>query len=437
MYNLLDKRSQLAGKTEIDLFSVPATQVAIERAFWEEIHLKHTLTDSGPFEFHIPAQPQYLDFTKNYLYIELDIVTSNGSQISNLFDENNALLVGPINLLGKTLFKQVKVYLNNKTCFDSGDTYAFVSYVETELNYGSDAKRTHLLTSLYARDDYMKMNTLQNTGLVKRSSRFGMGGTVQIMSPIQCDIFNQEKLMLSHTDLRIELHRNTDDFCLMSEENNYKISMKKLSWFVRKVDIASSLALSIENFLTKSSAKYPIRRVLCKTFNIDRNSQDTPHLIVSNGQVPRRLIVTFVDRKAFFGNFNLNPFCFMPYNLREITVTTGGFTFPKTPIELNFTTGKYVHGYVNLLEALGLAQMDRGNSLTLNEFANGYFFHAVDLTADNNDGLAWDLIQEGTCTVRVIFREVLQNDIKMLCFLEYDNLLTIDKNRNVFLDFTT
>jgi len=432
MNSLLDKRSQPAGKSEVELFSLPPTQVAIERAYWTEIFLKHSLTDNGPFEFHIPAEPAYIDLAKNYIFLELSIVNKDGAAVA-------PSLVGPINLLGKTLFKQIKVYLNNKVCMDSGDSYAFVSYLETELNYGNEAKSTHLEAAMYERDKYDKMESRDNDSWLYRSSRFDNGAVVQLMAPVHCDLFNQEKLLLSHMDVRLELHRNSDPFCLLSwdKTNQYRLKINKMSWFVKKVDLAPSLALSFETFLSKDTAKYPIRRMLCKNINIDAGSRDTPNLILTNGQLPRRVILTFLEKTAFFGDYTKNPFNFKPFDVREISINAGGYKYPRNPIELDFKKRQYVHGYVNLLEALNIAQNDRGNSLTLSEFANGFFFYAIDLTPDNSDGTFWELVQEGTCSVRVIFRSDITTDIKMLCFCEYDNLITIDKNRNVFLDYTT
>jgi len=430
MNSLLDKRSEPAGKSEVELFTLPPTQVAIERGYWVETFLKHTITDNGPFEFQIPPTASYIDLAKNYIFMEISISKLDGTNA----DEN----VGPINALGKTLFKQVKVYLNNKLCMDSGDSYAFISYLETELNYGNDAKTTHLETALYERDksDYMDAKT--NPSWAYRASLLLGGRRVQMMAPIHCDLFNQDKLLLSHMDVRLELHRNSDAFCLMSwdKTNQYKINIHKMSWFVRKVDLAPSLALGLERCLNQETAKYPIRRMLCKSMNIDTGSRDTPNLILTNGQIPRRVILTFVEKNSFFGDFTKNPFNFKPFNVREITVTAGSYTFPRNPIEMDFDNRRYVHGYVTLMEALNIANNDKGNSLTLAEFGAGYFFYAIDLTPDSSDGTFWELVQEGTCSVRVVFRSDLTKDIKMLCFCEFDNLLTIDRNRNVFTDYT-
>ena len=104
MTSLLDKRSQPAGKSEVDLFSLPPTQVAIERGYWTEIHLKHTLTDPGPFEFHVPADPSFLDLAKNFLFMELKITKKDGTPVTEPppgADGQPEYAVGPINCKGE------------------------------------------------------------------------------------------------------------------------------------------------------------------------------------------------------------------------------------------------------------------------------------------------------------------------------------------------
>jgi len=58
----------------------------------------------------------------------------------------------PINLIGKTLFNQVKFFLGNKLVYDSSDMYAYRAFLETELNYGHDAKSSHLQATLYNKE---------------------------------------------------------------------------------------------------------------------------------------------------------------------------------------------------------------------------------------------------------------------------------------------
>jgi len=95
-----------------------------------------------------------LDLSKNYIYFMLSIVKSDGSACAITQGANAALqgdLVLPINILGKTFFRQIKVYLNGMLISDSGDKYAYRCFLETELNFRSEAKNALTSSTILAR----------------------------------------------------------------------------------------------------------------------------------------------------------------------------------------------------------------------------------------------------------------------------------------------
>lgn len=54
-----------------------------------------------------------------------------------------------------------------------------------------------------------------------------------------------------------------------------------------------------------------------------------------------------------------NPFTFKkPFDVRQITVAAGAYTFSRNPIEMDFRNGCYSHGYVTLLEASNIVKVN-------------------------------------------------------------------------------
>src|SRR5689334_9135466 len=142
MAKILDQHSSPATTSLLDLFHVPPTQVAIDSSYWHKAHLANSCTNEGPWEFIVNADPHYLQLGKNYIFMKLQIVKEDGKTVPKFDDMPNDApskgtdkRVGPINLIGKTLFKQVKVHLNGKLVSDSGPDYAYRAFLETELNY--------------------------------------------------------------------------------------------------------------------------------------------------------------------------------------------------------------------------------------------------------------------------------------------------------------
>ena len=242
MAKLLDHESIPSTKSELDLFGLPPTQVCIDSGYWHVAKLVNSCTDDGPYEFHIEADPHFLHLSKNYLYMQLHIVNGTGNEIDHAAAQPDE--VGPINIIGKTFIRQVKIQLNGKLAFDSGDMYAFRSYLETELNYGPDAKTGTLSAALYSKDrPSNKVDTNQNDGLRYRSAWFQDSAVVELMAPIHSELFMGDRLFLSNMDLWLQIHRNNDRFCLMSFAANadYKIEVKNMLWYVKKIEVAKSV----------------------------------------------------------------------------------------------------------------------------------------------------------------------------------------------------
>jgi len=445
MAKLIDHNSIPSTKTELDLFSLPPTQVSIESGYWAPIRLVNNCTSSGPWQFYVQANPQYLQLSKNYLWVKLRILKGDGSRLTP--DQpaegvNPAVTgdkVGPINIIGKTLFKQIKVSLNGRQAFDSGDNYAYRAFLETELNYGDAAKSTQLTAALYSKDRPSdKVDTVENQGLTWRQEWFKGSQVVEVMAPIHCELFQTERLLLDNTEMYLELHRNNDAFALMSHTAgaNYKIEVIDMVWFVRKIEILKSVQMGIETTLNHHPAKYPIRRIQVTKLHVSPGRRSVPTNTLFTGQLPRRLVLGFVDMDAYYGNYKKSPFNFKNYSIKKIKLTAGGQVFPREPMEMDFAANQFMKPYINLFEGMGQARDDTGNAITLGDFKNSHCLFVFDLTPDEQDSGHWDLIREGSVSVDIEFgSDVPEPGIEMIVYAEFDNLVTIDRNRNVYFDY--
>ncbi len=439
MTKIIDSLSMPGTKSELNLFDVPPTQVVVENCRWNEINLRNACTNTGPYEFHIGPNPQYLHLAKNYLFIELRIVKANGNAlIHTAGDANVDPLVGPINAIGKTFIKQVKLTLNGVEVFDSGDKYAYRAFMETELNYGYDARYSHLQSSMYSQDTpHDHVDDAANTGLQSRATPFRGSAWVQVMAPIHCDLFAQNKYLLNNMDLRLTMYRNPDTFCILSPAatQNYKIEVENMKWYVKGVEVSKSVSLALEQSLMQYAAKYPIRRVELRTIHVNLGARATPDTAIFNGQIPRRLVIGCVDADAYHGTYTKSPFNFKNYGINEVSAIAGGQTYPSKPLTTDFANNRYIRAFVQLFEGLGICDDNKGNTVNLNKFKNGICIFAFDLSPDEDDGGDhWDLVKEGETTVNIQFSAATAVAIEVVVYAEFDNLLTIDHSRNTFID---
>ena len=74
--------------------------------------------------------------------------------------------------------------------------------------------------------------------------------------------------------------------------------------------------------------------------------------------------------------------------------------------------------------------MDAGNALSREDFANGYAIYAFDLSPDSCNGNHFNLVKSGNLRLQFIFDSALQAAINCVVYMEYENMIEINKNRN-------
>jgi hypothetical protein len=112
----------------LDLLGIPPTQTSVEHGYWEQKGLTSALTDQGPYEFAVSgAGENYIDLFNTYLFVEAQIVNTDGSDLDPDTD------VGPVNLWMYSLFSDVSVSLNEKLVSPPTSMYPYRAYIETLL----------------------------------------------------------------------------------------------------------------------------------------------------------------------------------------------------------------------------------------------------------------------------------------------------------------
>jgi hypothetical protein len=425
------------AKSELDLFSVPPTQTSIESASFVEYHPLSSLSDGAPIEFEVGSSGEdYIDFNDSQLFVRCKIVKADGTAIGA------AGKVGFINNALNSLFSQVDVSLNGTLITDSTNTNAHRAYIEDLLSYGSGAKKSQLTCALFYKDEAGKMDSNDptvadaNRGLVKRSSFTADGKEVDLVGRIHTDIFLQSRFMLNEVNTRIKLARSKDSFCLMtSEAEQYKVKIVSAVMRIRKVKISPSIYISHAKVLENGTAKYPIKRVICKTFTVPAGYLDFIQEKLFSGQLPTRLIIGCVDNRAYNGDYKLNPFNFQHFSATELSVYLDGQQHAIKPLQMDFANSQYVNAYMSMFSGTRKENQDEGNDIDRKEFAEGYSLYVFDLTPDLSENDSFNLTRSGGVRVGMKFSKALEKTITVVAFAEFENIIEIDRNRNVVFDY--
>ncbi len=226
-------------------------------------------------------------------------------------------------------------------------------------------------------------------------------------------------------------------FCLHAADTltDVKINIKKARLTVRKAKVNPQVVLAHNNILEKTTAKYPIRRVDVKTFTLSKGIQSYVQDNISNGNIPTRVVIGFVDSEAYNGKISLNPFNFKHYELSKISLSLDGEEIPSPPKELNFNDKLYMMGY-NSIYGFDKFVAYSGNNISREEYLDGYTLFAFDLTADMCNGSHFNLNRNGNLRLSLDWNKALPNVVSCIAYLEFQNMIEINKNRQVLCDFT-
>ena len=427
------------AKSELDLFSVPPTQTSIENGAWVEYHPISTIADGTPIEFEIAGNGEdYLDLSNTYLYVQAKIVQANGNDLAA------DTRVAPVNLFLHSLFSQVDISLNGTQITSSTNTYPYRAIIETLLSYGRDAKESQLTSALFYKDEAGKMDdttiaaATRNPGFWLRYGLTSQSKNVDMMGRIHADIFFQDRYLLNEVNVKIKLTRSKTNFCLMSQNAGPKIQILNAALYARKVKLLSSVYLAHAKALEGTNAKYPIRRVVCKAFTIPQNLQDVTQEKMYSGALPTRLVVGLVRNTAFNGHHEQNPFNFQHFDLSEISVFLDGQQqHAIKPLKLDYDGEQYISGYLSLFSGTGKICKDEGDFIARTEYPNGYALYAFDLSADLAENDHFNLCREGNVRLSLKFATALPHTVTVIAYAEYENVLEIDRNRNVIFDFSS
>ena len=204
---------------------------------------------------------------------------------------------------------------------------------------------------------------------------------------------------------------------------------------MRKVKLSPSIFVAHAKALEHGNAKYAVRRVVVKTFTIPRGSLSNSAENLFSGQLPTRIVFGCVDNDSFNGNYLKNPFNFKHYNQSQIKLYLDGQNRQITPIETNFASHHYISAYMSLFSGVGSINDDIGNYIDREDFAGGYALYAFDLTPDLAESGHFNLVREGNLRVDLKFTLPLVNTINVIAYAEFQNIIEIDRNKNILFDY--
>ncbi|KAF4528942.1 hypothetical protein B566_EDAN017147 [Ephemera danica] len=386
-------------KAELDHFGLLPTPTSIEQGEWKRYKPMASISSDAPLEFHVTgSSEEYTDVSK-----------TRGS--------DRRYQAVPVNNFMHSMFSEVGVYLNQKLITSNTNLYLYRAYMHMLLNYNESAKSTQCQCALWYPDTAGQFDTLgaTNAGYASKTALTEKSIVVQMMYRLVSDIFLQQRYIPNGVDIVIKLSPAKPSFCLMSATADVRFTILDATLNCRKVKLNPSVLLGHTSALQKQD----------KTVS-------SPYL----GQIPVRIIVFFVSNTALNENGKHNPSNFNHFDLCELSLHVDGRQIPSAPLQPNHEDGQYIEAYLSTFTGTGLMFKDDGHCISRAAYPNGYCLYAFNLTSHlSANDCHWTLRKSGAVNIEVRFKKALPQAVNLVTFAEFQNLIQIDKQRNVSTDF--
>ena len=421
----------IVANSELDLFARPPVQTSVDHTMLKDHYPVSGMIESGPIEFNITSSAdEYLDLSDSYIHITAHVSDQN---VKGKADDDT---FAPANLFIHSLFSQIDVSINGKLVSSSTNTYAYRAYIETLLSYGRAYKRSYLTNSLWYKDTADHFDALaeaDNKGAHKRRELLKNGRKVDMMGFLHSDFFRQERLLPPGCDIKIRFVRAREEFSILSTKPGYKTLIDSAILYVKKVKLNPAVILAHANVLKRNNMLFPIRRVACKVFTISSGSLSSYKENIFSGQLPTKIIIGLVKNTAYNGTFNSNPFNIEHFNLNHLSLHVDGRPDTIPSFSPDYESNLYSRSFHSLFDVTGNINCNDDLDLNRNEYPGGNCLYAFKL-AHEAEGV-FDLMHSGSIRIDLKFAQALAVTVNVIVYAEYENVVQLDQNRNLILDY--
>lgn len=388
--------------SDLDLFTERAINASHQSTKYVKLPTLSNLQNKelSIIEFDVAPTDNYLDLKRTQLELRVRLWRKKGAtgELSIFKAGADEEAPGPSNLFFATLVERVELLLGQaRVQVNPTDSiYGLRSYVETLLNYGEDAKKSHLTQALYYADSYTgDMDAATSVGYKRRSGMFADGATVCLRGYMNCPLMQQSKLLLNQCALRLVLHLKSPKYCLQYKvaDVNDSVAFEIVEANLRlcQVQVDPSIQLGHEAALASgASAKYNIMHPMCNHHTIAANATNFSYQNLFAGEVPSLLYVILQSADRFEGSAAKNCLYLEHGNLGRITVSLNGEIAPVGVMQFDFAKNDFLDGYDSIYSATGTFNKDVGLDLPRSSFKNGFALFAFDLSK-NGEGASSEI----------------------------------------------
>jgi hypothetical protein len=231
-----------------------------------------------------------------------------------------------------TFIKNMIISVNGREVFNSNQLYSYKSYLDTELSYPKDVKDSFMSLVGYFSDGG-DQNSITGGGFKNRNKLFQNSKIVQFITNIDADLFAQDLYLINNCEVDIEISPQSDEFMLIQDPaiatTKFRFELVNIKLYVKMIDLMDGLSLDLARRLDTKPARYSMRKSMLKSLFISEGRYEFNSNIFTD-EVPRRIIIGFLENEAFHGHKSKSPFNFENFNVRDIAIVANGRNYPQT-----------------------------------------------------------------------------------------------------------
>ena len=422
--------------SKFDLFSHPEYETGVKKLIPQTFRPISTSTSQGPYSFVIPSDPEKLTDTGSIrLHGKMCIKKrdSNGS-LSILAGEN----VSTVNNIFSSLWSSINTKLNGTEISDpTSSWYAYKSYLENHLSYSTGVKNKVVSSKGYFEDSKNAYDnvasTTNNEGFKKRKRLFEQSRWVYFCINLHIDITTLHHYLLPGIKIEIDLHRNTDAFCLLSDDTTttFAIELDDIRLSLNRMMISGSVhEFYLSALKNNKIPRSAIDRSLLKTYTVTKGrSELSENNIITGSQLPEQVFVVIVDEDAHRGVINKNPFNFRDYDITHASLVVNGVHEPPDQYKLDKSTGDIADLYAQFLENTGISIDDREIGISIEDYYGGSFILAWDRTQDKCNRFHRHMMDSGSMSINIKTKTPLEKTVTVIIYATYSRDLEFDGDR--------
>lgn len=419
------------------IFDKPGVLTDIQRSYIVDYYPQNTLSSDSPIEFVIHGSSEdYIDVGDSSLYVQFKIFHEDGKNVDQTKD-----FVGVNNLPIASLFSDASLKIGDTQVQGGNSDYPYRGYFNTVMQFTPAAQTSDMLAMGWYKDEAGKFDDKSNEGFVQRQKLIGNSKTVELFGPLYFDFFNQDRHLISNTELRIKLTPNKPEFLLNAYPaaggaTKYKIELEKVVLYMNHLEMNPSVINGHARGLQSQNAHYYINHSELLTYTIPKGQSSYTKDNLFSNLSPKMVMIAMLDNDAFNGSYSKNPFHFQDYGLSKFALYRNGRSFPGLAFQPNFADKEYLRSYIQTMRAFKYWNTDDTNGLTPEEWAGGYTIYAFDLTPDKDvsSGCLHAHVSNNL-RLELTFAANLKKTINVLIYAITDSQIEITKLRDVITHY--